>query len=79
LRFLCAARTVLGMEVQDMSTGIGIKILRTGQGLSLRQLAELANTSATYISQVERGVRIPTTKWKRSVIEALADNLRGAA
>jgi DNA-binding transcriptional regulator YiaG len=79
LYFLCATRTVLGMEDQDLSAGVGIKILRTGQGLSLRQLAAMANTSATYISQVERGVRIPTTKWKRSVIEALADNLRGAA
>ena len=59
--------------------GYGLRTLRVGQGLTLRELAARANTSPTYLSQVERGDRIPTSRWLRSVLEALADNLKGAA
>jgi transcriptional regulator with XRE-family HTH domain len=53
--------------------------MREAQGLTLRTLAELAGTSHAYLSQVERGDRTPTSRWMRTVLDALADNLRGAA
>lgn len=53
--------------------------MREAQGLTLRQLATMADTSASYIAQVERGEREPSRRWLASVTDALARNLRGAA
>jgi transcriptional regulator with XRE-family HTH domain len=59
--------------------GSAIKLMREGQGLTLRQLAALAKTSPSYLSQVERGERVPTQRWLDSVTKALIENLSGAA
>lgn len=54
--------------------GIAIKAARQGAGLTLRQLADMCDpkVSFVYLSQVERGDRIPSERWLRSVNEALA-------
>lgn len=61
------------------ATGEALRIMRTAQGLTLRQLAELSGTNHAYLSQVERGDKVPSRRWLRSVLDALADNLRGVA
>lgn len=76
MRILCVWHTVLGMADK---TGPAIRVMREAQGLTLRQLAEKAGTNYSYLSQVERGDKIPSARWLRSVLDALADNLRGVA
>ena len=53
--------------------GIGefIRSQRRLAHLSLRQLAELAKVSNAYLSQVERGVYLPSAKVLKHVAEAL--------
>ena len=55
------------------SGGIGefIRSQRRLARLSLRQLAELAKVSNAYLSQVERGVYLPSAKVLKHVAEAL--------
>lgn len=53
--------------------------MRTAQGLSLRDLADMSGTSYAYLSLVERGERIPTDRWLRAVEEALGRHLIGGA
>jgi len=55
--------------------------MREAQGLSLRGLAELSDTSPSYLSLVERAEREPTARWLRAVEEALAKHIlnKGAA
>lgn len=60
-------------------TGLALRVMREAQGLTLRQLAEKAGVNFAYLSQVERGERTPNPRWLRSVLDALADNLRGVA
>lgn len=56
-----------------------MRVMREAQGLTLRQLAEKAGVNHAYLSQVERGDKTPNPRWLRSVLDALADNLRGVA
>lgn len=65
--------------VTDTTPGHAIRVMRQAQGLTLRQLADKAGTSHAYLSQVERGDKVPSPRWMRAVLDALADNLRGAA
>jgi transcriptional regulator with XRE-family HTH domain len=55
--------------------------MREAQGLTLRQLADLSDTSYSYLSLVEREERKPTDRWLRDVTDALAKHMleRGAA
>lgn len=55
--------------------------MRKAQGLTLVDLATLAGTSYSYLSQVEKEKRTPRDKWLRSVTDALAKHMldRGAA
>lgn len=54
--------------------------MREGLGLSLRDLAHVSGTSAAYLSQVERGVRVPSDRWLQSVTKAIGEYpLREAA
>lgn len=53
--------------------------MRKAQDLSLRELARLADVEPGYLSQVERGQRIPTARWLASVTDALGRHLRGGA
>lgn len=59
-------------------TDIGgvIRAIRESQNLSLQKLAELSDSSPSYISQVERGRRTPSKRWLRVVKQALAENYR---
>ena len=52
--------------------------MRRAQGLTLRQLAERSGTSHSYLSQVERGDKVPSPEWLRAVLDALTDNLSTA-
>lgn len=48
-----------------------IRPLRQALGLSLRQAADLAGTTAPYLLRVERGERVPSEKWLRNLTGAL--------
>lgn len=56
-----------------MSSDIGafIKGLRENARISLRQLAEQANISNPYLSQIERGLRKPSAEVLASIAAAL--------
>lgn len=49
--------------------------MREAQGLSLRDLAKLADTDHSYISKVERELVTPTGRWLISITDALADHI----
>lgn len=55
--------------------GTAIKAMRTAQGLTLRELARLADVEPGYLSLVERNLRTPSPRWLRSVTDALGRNL----
>ena len=59
--------------------GNAIRAMRKAQGLSLRQLAALADVEYGYLAAVERGEREPSDRWLKSVTNALGRNLSGAA
>ena len=56
-------------------TGNTIRTMRQAQGLSLRDLARLSDTTHGYLSLVERGHREPSVRWLAAVKGALADNM----
>ncbi|BCJ71365.1 hypothetical protein CS0771_09090 [Catellatospora sp. IY07-71] len=60
------------MSVQSPDIGAFIKDLRENARISLRQLAEQANISNPYLSQIERGLRKPSAE----VLAQLAAALR---
>lgn len=53
-----------------------LRALRKGQGLTLQQLAERVGLSASYLSQVERGVTLPSLSRLTSIAQALGVELR---
>ena len=53
--------------------------MREAQGLTLRQLADMSETSFSYLSLVEREKREPTDRWLRDVTDALAKYMLGGA
>ena len=57
--------------------GSAVRAIRTAQGLTLRQLATLSDTSVTDLGRFERGEWKPSDLdgWLRSVVDALAENL----
>lgn len=59
--------------------GHAIKAMRKAQGISLRELARLAEVEPGYLSQVERGLRDPSPRWIKSVTDALGKHIGGAA
>lgn len=59
--------------------GHAIRAMREAQGLSLRELSRLADVEPGYLSQVERGLRVPTARWLEAVTNALGRHLRGVA
>jgi transcriptional regulator with XRE-family HTH domain len=67
------------MDNDSAATGTALRVMREAQGLTMRQLAEKAGTTYGYISEVERGEKIPSSRWMRAVLDALAQNLQGAA
>lgn len=53
--------------------------MRKAQGLSLRELARMAEVEPGYLSQVERNLKDPSPRWLKAVTDALGKNLSGAA
>lgn len=49
--------------------------MREAQGLTLRELASLSGTSFAYLSKVEREQAVPTGRWLRDVVDALAEHV----
>ena len=52
-----------------------VRSLREDRGLSLRQLAERAGVSESFVSQVERGVANPSVASLRRIAEALGTSI----
>lgn len=75
MRKLCARHTLSGME----DIGHAIRAIREEHGLSLRELARLSDTNPTYLSQVERGLRVPSKRWLRAVTKALGEHMAEAS
>ncbi|HKY58333.1 MAG TPA: helix-turn-helix transcriptional regulator [Aeromicrobium sp.] len=67
------------MPVNRATAGEALRVMREAQGLTLRQLASLADVNHAYLSQVERGLKEAHPRWMQAVKNALADNLRGVA
>lgn len=58
-------------------SGTALQALRTAQGLSIRELARLADVSDSMLSQVERGKKDPSPRWLKCVTDALGRHLAG--
>jgi transcriptional regulator with XRE-family HTH domain len=58
------------------SLGKNLRALRTAQELTLVQLGEKAGLSASYLSQVERGVTMPSLTRLTRIAEALGAEVR---
>jgi len=69
----CAIRGIRGSFVchGDESLGRNIKILRAKQGLSQADLAEKADISITFLSNIERGIKFPLPE----ILSKLANSL----
>ena len=62
-----------GTLADDEPFGEWVKARRQSLGVSLRQLAETTQVSNPYLSQVERGWRIPEDAVRARLIAALSD------
>jgi transcriptional regulator with XRE-family HTH domain len=58
------------------SLGKNLRALRKEEGLTLQQLGERVGLSASYLSQVERGVTLPSLSRLTSIAEALGVEVR---
>ena len=58
------------------SLGKKLRAMRSAQGLTLVQLGEVAGLSASYLSQVERGVTTPSLTRLTRIAEALGVEVR---
>ena len=67
------------MFLRMANAGHAIKAMRKAQGLTLRELARLAEVEPGYLSMVERGLRDPSPRWLKSVTDALGTHLAGDA
>jgi transcriptional regulator with XRE-family HTH domain len=56
--------------------GSNLKTIRTAQGLTLAQLGGKAGLSASYLSQVERGVTMPSLSRLTGIAQALGVEVR---
>lgn len=58
---------------EGTSTPIGpfLRLIRLGANMTLRQAANVAHVNFTYLGQVERGEREPTSEWLASYVKAL--------
>jgi transcriptional regulator with XRE-family HTH domain len=60
---VCRLPSLKGTTLEAPSLGLALKCLRKNQRLTLRQLADLANISNSYISQVENNRRKPSADY----------------
>jgi transcriptional regulator with XRE-family HTH domain len=58
--------------------GEAIRTMRVLAGLTLQQAADIGDTSATYLSKVERGQFVPTKAYVARVIGTLAAYIQTA-
>jgi transcriptional regulator with XRE-family HTH domain len=57
----------------DLLSAIGetLRTIRTGNGLTLRQVAEGAHVSISYLAEIERGEKDPSSRVLESIAEGL--------
>ena len=62
----------------DLLSAIGetLRAIRTGNGLTLRQVAEGAHVSISYLAEIERGEKDPSSRVLESVAESLDIEVR---
>src|SRR5215217_2335290 len=58
---------------KDLLSAIGetLRVVRTERGLTLRQVAEGAHVSISYLAEIERGEKDPSSRVLESVAEGL--------
>ena len=66
------------MERQAISAGQSIRTLRHLAGLTLEEVARLADTSTAYLSKVETGKHSPTKSYVAQVTAAIAAEMSKA-
>ena len=64
------------MEEVNLLVGKRVKYLRRFRNLTQAQLAEKANLSVNYISQIETGVASPTLKTLLAISRALSVEIK---
>ncbi|MBD3615363.1 MAG: helix-turn-helix transcriptional regulator [Gracilimonas sp.] len=55
----------------NIALGNTVKVLRNNKGLTQEELAERCDTSAVYISEIERGIKQPTFRTVYIISKAL--------
>jgi transcriptional regulator with XRE-family HTH domain len=62
----------------DLLSAIGgtLRTIRTENGLTLRQVAEGAHVSISYLAEIERGEKDPSSRVLESVAEGLGIEMR---
>lgn len=60
-----------GLEPEEAVLGHTVRRLREERRMALRELAELAGVSSSFVSQVERGIANPSVASLRRIAEAL--------
>ena len=74
--------TTLASDDWASALGLTIKVWRTDIGMSRRQLAQATSISYSYLSAIENGTKVPSTKILRVLAERLgvkAQDLHAAA
>lgn len=73
-----STRTTVGRATRDQCVRIGrdVRDQRLDAGLSIRTLAQVAEISPTFLSQIERGLREPSVAVLVAIASALGGDLR---
>lgn len=59
--------------MSSTSTGPALRVLREESGLTLREIAERAGVSESYLSRVENEKAFPAPAWVGNVASAIAE------
>lgn len=54
-----------------MNIGIGIRSIRTERGITQHELAEMCDLSPTSVSQIENGIKRPSSRNLKKICEVL--------
>lgn len=65
--------------MSSTSTGPALRVLREESGLTLREIAQRAGVSESYLSRVENEKAFPAAAWIGNVVSAIADAIVEAA
>jgi transcriptional regulator with XRE-family HTH domain len=63
------------LEPEEAVLGHTVRRLREERGMALRELADLAGVSSSFVSQVERGIANPSVASLRRIAEALGTSI----